>query len=195
MFICKIAFTIKFFLYVPKIICRFIIFALKGKKVAIHSFGLNSNYCFEGTLNQFTWIVENAIFILLEDSQKVYFESDEQIFKVNANQKIFKLICFGVGAKKTAITSIKVIKISQTNFEHLKIQKVNHSICIQQTSLDKPFYSKKKKSPFSYLKGHQICNEKLNPKFKAIKHPLHHLEKINECNSIIELQVLKEPIN
>lgn len=190
----RITFILRFVFYTPKIIFRYINFTIRGKKVRIKSFKANSNYCIKGSLNQLTWIVENAVFITLENSSKVFFETDEEIFKVHENQKTFKIICYGVIRKESAITSIKIVDIIMADLEQISIKSKNQNMVVQKSSINNVFQLIHNKTPKTSLKLYKINDTKLNPKFKKVEYPLNELEKIQTCSSLRNLKRVKEAI-
>ena len=102
--------------YLPKILFRAIILLIRGKRIELHFFKADSMYCVDGTLNRLSWNVENAIIIIPENSSKLYFGSNEYVFKVDHRKTRFNLTCYGVGNKIRASTSIKVIQMGVKNF-------------------------------------------------------------------------------
>ena len=190
----KVKLFFVFIIYMPKIIFRYFSFVIKGKRVHLRSFKANSNYSIQGTLNQLTWDVENAVFITLSNSSKIFFESDEEIFKIRENQNTFKIICYGIRKKEIAIVSIKVVKITMADFEQVSIRNKNKNMVVRFSGIDSELHLIHKKAPKISSIVCQIKDTKLNPKFKEVVSPMIELKKIQNCSSLETLKRVKEGI-
>ncbi len=112
----KIVLFLKIILYSYKILFRFVVLLIKRKRLNLYFFKADTHYCVHGTFNQLTWKVDNASFIILENSSKLYFGSGEHIFKVDHGKTEFNIICYGVGNKIRAATTIKVAQFRVNEF-------------------------------------------------------------------------------
>jgi hypothetical protein len=190
----KVKLFLGFIIYMPKIIFSYFSFVIKGKRVHLRSFKANSNYSIQGTLNQLTWDVENAVFITLSNSSKIFFESDEEIFKTRENQNTFKIICYGIRKKEIAIVSIKVVKITMADFEQVSIRNKNKNMVVRFSGIDSELHLIHNKTPKLSSIVCQINGNKLNPEFKEVVSPMIELKKIQNCSSLETLKRVKEGI-
>mgnify|MGYP001791354513 FL=1 len=138
----KILLFLRVLFFLPKILFRAIILLIKRKRIQLHFFKPDSVFCVDGTLNRLSWKVENAIIIIPENSSKLYFKSNEQVFQVDHRKTRFSFTFYGVGAKTRASTSIKVVQMGVKN--------------LNETSLKNPPLELKKNS-------FQIAEENLDP--------------------------------
>ncbi|WP_422350016.1 hypothetical protein [Flagellimonas sp.] len=117
--------SLKILLYSPKILLRFIVLLIKRKRLKLHFFKADARYSVHGTLNQLSWTVENAIFITLKNSSKLFFESNELVFRVDHERTKFNITCYGVGNKIRATTSIRVVRMKVNDFNEVTLRKQN----------------------------------------------------------------------
>ncbi len=190
----KVKLFFGYIIYMPKIVFRYFSFVINGKRVHLRSFKVNSNYCIQGTLNQLTWVVENAVFITLSNSSKIFFGTDEQIFRTRENQNTFKIICYGIRKKERAIVSIKVVKITIADFEQVSIKNKNKNMVVRLSGIDSELHLIHNKIPKISSIVCQINDTKLNPKFKEVVSPMIELKKIQNCSSLETLKRVKEGI-
>ncbi|WP_350289823.1 hypothetical protein [uncultured Croceitalea sp.] len=112
-------FLLNFIKHFPKIILRFLGLLFLSKKLVYKDFRPNVSYCIEGTLNQLLWNIENSIFITLNNSSKLFFDSGQLLFHVSKSQTEFQLTAYGIGKKRQFNTQIKVICIEKLGFENI----------------------------------------------------------------------------
>ena len=145
-------------------------------------------------MNQLSWKVENAIIIIPENSFKLYFKSNEQVFRVDHRKTQFSLTCYGVGYKIRASASIKVVQMGVRN--------------LNETSLKNPPFELKNNS-------FRIAEENLNPtktllssdsarlqlkipkKMRTITdgHILNQLSRLQKAQTLQELKDFEKKIN
>ncbi|WP_157957243.1 hypothetical protein [Winogradskyella tangerina] len=99
--------------YSPIIIFRYFKFLLLGRKLISKEFRPNNLYCIHGSLNQLIWKVENCLFVLLDNSSKVYLGSGSTIFKIDCAESRFYLNCYGLNTRKTLVSEVNIIKLKQ----------------------------------------------------------------------------------
>ncbi|PCJ28332.1 MAG: hypothetical protein COA97_01485 [Flavobacteriales bacterium] len=79
----KLSFILNFLYATPKVIARLIWFTIKKKEFLFSEFRPTNIVCIDGTLNQLVWYLENPIFLSISNSSKIYFNSEEFVFKVS----------------------------------------------------------------------------------------------------------------
>lgn len=121
----KVLLTLKILYNTPKILFRCITLLIKRKRLKLHYFKTDAQYCIHGTLNQLMWKVENSVFIILDNSSKLSFGSNEQIFKVDHGKTQFNLTCYGVGNKIRVATSIQVVQLGVNDFNGVALRRDN----------------------------------------------------------------------
>jgi len=102
-----------------KIICRYIFFFLQKRELKLNSFTCSANFCIDGTLNQLQWDVENALYITIDSSSRIYFGSGEYIFKVSKEKTQFELKCYGFGKRIKANVHLKIIQLVPNDFHRI----------------------------------------------------------------------------
>ncbi|MFS4445389.1 hypothetical protein [Maribacter sp. 2307UL18-2] len=193
----KLLFVWNFLKSIPTITSRFLRLLIRRKRIRCNSFKSGSSYCIEGTLNQLIWEVENALFITVSNSSKIFFDSYELLFQANSTQTQFELCAYGIGYKEKLRTQIKVVvleKIDLTNVvlnsnniavefnkilhnHNIRLQHIqNHSISFQKSLMPK--------SP-----------EKRRVQFQRSKFLDQYSVALFNTHSIEEVQRLRELIN
>ncbi|GMN06290.1 hypothetical protein MTsPCn5_16790 [Croceitalea sp. MTPC5] len=190
----KILLFLRVLIFLPKILFRAIILLTKGKRLELHFFKPDSIYCVDGTLNQLSWNVENAIIIIPENSSKPYFGPNEQVFKVDHRKKQFSLTCYGVGNKIKTTTSIKVIQLGVKNFGETSLKNPplklkNNSFRIAEENLD-PAKTLLKSNPVR-------LQLKVPQKIRTITdvHILNQLSRLQKVQTLQELKDLEKKTN
>lgn len=103
----------------PRILYRSILFVLKRRYLKLNSFNCSANYCIDGTLNQLRWDVENALFITLDNSSRIFFESGDIVFKVAKEKSCVELKCFGLDKTRNAFSHLKIIDLKSHDFSEV----------------------------------------------------------------------------
>lgn len=187
----KVLLSLKILFYSPKILFRFIALLIKRKCHKLHFFKADACYCVHNTLNQLTWEAENAAFIILENSSKLFFGSNEHIFKVDHRKTKFNITCYGVGNKIKATTSIRVVQLGVNNYNEVTLRKQNHITGFNKVDFV-PYRIKVKPNHFKprhknvQFKGR---NRELNSMEHAeLNQKLGQLFKVNSERKIIEIR-------
>jgi len=187
----KVLLSLKILLYSPKILLRFIVLLIKRKRLKFYFFKVDAHYCVNGTLNQLKWKVENAAFIILENSSKLFFGANEHIFKVDKQRTKFNITCYGAGNKVIATISIKVVQMEVNDFNEVTLRKQNQIMEYNEIDLVpcrikvryNPFKPKLKKVQF------KIRNRELKSmENRGLNKQLGQLYKMNSEQKIIELR-------
>ncbi|TLF44828.1 hypothetical protein [Maribacter aurantiacus] len=108
-----------------KILLRYFKLYFHGEKLICNSFNVDSNYSIAGTINQLRWDVENAIFITICESSKIYFNSDQLLFLVNKEKTKFQLKAYGTNRRTTLFTCIKVKSLAKKNILKINLKSKN----------------------------------------------------------------------
>lgn len=112
----KLMLSLHILFQTPKILYRYILFFLKKRELKLNSFTCTANYCIDGTLNQLRWDVENALYVTLGNSPRIFFESGDIIFKVIKEKSSVELKCFGLGKTINAFIHLKIITLKSHDF-------------------------------------------------------------------------------
>lgn len=193
----KLILSFHILFHTPKILYRYILFFLKKRELKLHSFTCTANYCIDGTLNQLQWNVENALFIMLDNSSKIYFNPGNHIFKVSRDKNRYELNCYGVGKRINANTQLKIIELEPNDFNGIFPKD-------RQVALKKNLFQMD-------IKSLKLGENMLGPKpiwtLSKIIHPTipmtvnadgkasNHLSKIQKAKTPQELKDLKELFN
>lgn len=159
----------------------------------IHEFRPNNMYCIDESLNQLIWSVENCLFIILENSSRIYLNSGNFIFKVNASDTMFNICFYGVNTRESAKTRIKVVKLDKKtpSLKELKIAEVDYKK--SGSNLNSIVSHSKRKTLERYF---PINRKKVGLKNKGLKKtnlPLNQLEKqISEINNLTSINQLTQ---
>ncbi|WP_394973739.1 hypothetical protein [uncultured Croceitalea sp.] len=190
----KILLFLRVLFFLPKILFRAIILLIKRKRIQLHFFKPDSVFCIDGTLNQLSWKVENAILIIPENSSKLYFKSNEQVFQVDHRRTRFNLTCYGVGDRIRASTSIKVVQmgiknLNETSLKNLPLELKNNSFRIAEENLD-PARTLLKSNPVR-------LQLKVPQKIRTITdgHILNQFSRLQKVQTLQELKDLEKKIN
>lgn len=190
----KILIFLRVIFYLPKILFRAIILLTKRKRLKLHFFKPDSMFCVDGTLNRLSWKVENAIIIIPENSSKLYFKSNEQVFQVDHRKTRFSFTFYGVGAKTRASTSIKVVQmgvknLNETSLKNPPLELKNNSFQIAEENLD-PAKTLSKSNPVRILL-------KVPQKIRTTTdgHILNQLLRLQKVQTLQELKDLEKKIN
>lgn len=189
----KIVLCLKILVYSPKILFRFITLLIKGKRLKLHFFKPDSIYCVDGTLNQLSWKVENTIITIPENSSKLYFKSNEQVFRVDHRKTRFSFSFYGVGAKTMASTSIKVVQmgvknLNETSLKNPPLEPKNNSFQIAVEN----------SNPVKTLLRSNLVRLQLKiPKIRTVTdgHILIQLSRFQKAQTLKELKDLEKKIN
>lgn len=193
----NLLFILNFIKSFPKITLRFLSFLFQRKKMTCKIFGPDSSYCIEGTLNQLIWEVENTVFITLSNSSKIFFDSGELLFHVNAAQTQFQLCTYGVGRKQRFEINLKVVLLEKKDLTNVitksKSVVVDLNRIVRNPNID-----------LQHINNHSISFQKsLKPKSpEEIKIKFTHTQFLNQYTaaifntiSIEEVQKLKQLID
>lgn len=192
----KIYFVFNFIICLPKIGSRFLNLLFKRKKLGCIKLWPSNHYCIEGTLNQLIWEVENAVFITLSTSPKVFFNSGELIFPVNKAQTQFQLTAYGAYQTQKNRTQIRVTVLDKNDLTNTITKSKNIAVDFN-TIVQQPHISS------LHIDNHIISFQKsLMPReLKKIQLNFNHLEFLNNCSielfntsSIEEVNKLREVI-
>ena len=171
-----------------KISLRFLKLLFNRKTMACISFQPDLEYCIEGTLNQLRWEVHNALFITINGSSQLFFDSGQLLFQVKKGQTELLLTAYGVRKKTKLVTQIKVVALSKKDFSGVETQRKNVALRNQKIKLNRQinyssisFQNSRQPKPFKQI---QIDLNK-SPFLK------NSFSKINLTDSIQELEKLK----
>ncbi len=182
------------FLCSPKILYRYVLFSLKKRNLNLHSFSCSANYCINGTLNQLTWNVENAIFLALDNSSRIYFGSGEHIFKVSRDKTRFELKCYGLGKGINAYVQLKITELEPSDFngvsaknQQVELKKNSFQVAMKNLMLSEKVLESKPVF-LQPIIPHEISTE-------THREILNRLSKLQKTKTLRELRDLEEFIN
>lgn len=180
----KLIISFQIIKYSPLILFRYFKFSLIKKSLDIKEFRPISSYCIEGALNQLIWNVDNSLFVVLENTSKVYLGSNELIFKVIKDQTRFTLKSYGYNKIIQTIVNIQVIALNQKRIDSeilksnfITEKKYNLRLAYSE-NIDKGL---RKTSRFSFLKLKSVKMSKKIKKnvLKKYDTPCRELEEVN----------------
>lgn len=178
--------------YTPFIVFRYFKYLILKKPLHISEFRPNSYFCIDGALNQLIWNVDNCLFVILENTSKVYLGSSDLIFKVAKENIQFSLKSYGYNKRIQTNTSIKVITLKQKsiNSEILKsnvitVKKYNSRLIHSENI----HIGLQKTSRISSIKPKFIKISKMikNVQLTSSKEPSEELREINAYSTINQL--------
>ncbi|WP_127139398.1 hypothetical protein [Flagellimonas oceanensis] len=192
----KLILSLHILFHTPKILYRYILFFLKKRELKLHSFTCTANYCIDGTLNQLQWDVENALFLILDNSSRIYFRSGDNIFKVSKEKSWFELKCYGLDKTINAHVHLKIVTLKASDFGGVSPK--NQEVELRNSSF--PIVVKKVKLGTNALQPKPIC---LQPRIPHLKTStifdgviLDRLSKIQRTKTLQELgEVTSETTN
>jgi hypothetical protein len=115
----KLVLILNFIKALPKIVFRLTWITIKKKEFLFSEFRPTNIICVDGTLNQLVWDLENPIFLSISNSSKIYFNSEEFVFKVSKLETEFVLKAYTLKGVKKYQNSIKVLCLNQKSFDDL----------------------------------------------------------------------------
>lgn len=193
----KIHLLLNFIKCLPRIGFRFLNLLFRNKKVVCKVYKVGDSYCFEGALNQLIWEVENAVFITLSNSSKIFFNSGEILFQVNSAQTEFQLSAFGAVHKLKHHAQIKVANFKKNEFEKVMVRATN-VILECDTVIDFPNYKLQHNTPqsISFLKfSKPKSNKEIKMNFPLINYLDQYSITLFNTQSIEEVRLLKQQID
>ena len=196
----KLNFIINYLTAFPKIAYRYYLSKKKKKNLVFNEFRPTNSVCINGSLNQLVWNLENFIFLTVSNSSKIYFNSNEYIFKCVENKTNFVLKVHTINGTKEFTTNIKVLNLTKKEFstnvnkKPFSLKNKTHSI-ISNKKIDRVL-SRKLNSKQNIKSKELIINQEFQNfsiidnknKVKSV------LIKINKTKSLIELENLKQKI-
>ena len=196
----KLNFIINYLTAFPKIAYRYYLSKKKKKNLVFNEFRPTNSVCINGSLNQLVWNLENFIFLTVSNSSKIYFNSNEHIFKCVDNKTNFVLKVHTINGTKEFTTNIKVLNLTKKEFspnvnkKPFSLKNKTHSI-ISNKKIDRVL-SRKLNSKQNIKSKELIINQEFQNfsiidnknKVKSV------LIKINKTKSLIELENLKQKI-
>lgn len=196
----KLNFIINYLTASPKIAYRYYLSKKKKKNLVFNEFRPTNSVCINGSLNQLVWNLENFIFLTVSNSSKIYFNSNEYIFKCVENKTNFVLKVHTINGSKEFTTNIKVLNLTKKEFspnvnkKPFSLKNKTHSI-ISNKKIDRVL-SRKLNSKQNIKSNELIINQEFQ-NFSIIENknkvkPV--LIKINKTKSLIELENLKQKI-
>jgi hypothetical protein len=196
----KLNFIINYLTASPKIAYRYYLLKKKKKNLIFNEFRPTNSVCINGSLNQLVWNLENFIFLTVSNSSKIYFNSNEYIFKCAENKTKFVLKVHTINGTKEFTTNIKVLSLTKKEFspnvnkKPFSLKNKTHSI-ISNKKIDRVL-SRKLNSKQNIKSNELIINQEFQ-NFSIIENKnkvKSVLIKINKTKSLIELENLKQKI-
>jgi hypothetical protein len=196
----KLTFIINYLTASPKIAYRYYLSKKNKKDFVFNEFRPTNSICINGSLNQLVWSLENFVYLTISNSSKIYFNSNEYIFKCEKNKTSFNLKVHTINGTKEFTTNIKILNLTKKEFgpnihkKPFSLKNKTHSIISKKKIdrvLSRKLNSKQKIKSNELIINHEFQNFSIIENKNIVKSVL---IKINKTKSLIELENLKQKI-
>jgi hypothetical protein len=193
----KILFILFFIKGIPYIVFRLFKIYFRKREYRFQYFKISNDVGINGAFNQLEWQLENALFLTLSNSTKIYLNSNKFVFKVSNQETFFKLKVYTLNGVKEYSTSFNVVNLERKSFDDLALKNNKLGLKKENTKLANKINALKLKKHSSNnllkldvsvysktVRVNEFKNDALNTLLKAI----------GNLKNIIEITQIKQDL-